>query len=474
MILSVREAALASPDAIGLIHPGGVDTWAQLAEAASTRSFEIRAAIRVASLAGVPVGVVGHTNRETLITLLALLEAGAQIVTLHSGIPDPQRRALLATTRASHIVDGTQIVRVGAGEGDALPSNTALVVFTSGSTGTPKGVCLTADALEAAAAMSAWNLGWRDDDRWLLNLPLAHVGGLSILTRCLLARRTICLSDAPTMDAMREHRITLASLVPTQLTRLVEAVRARRGTALPHLRAILVGGGATAPSLARAARAAGLPILLTWGATEAGSQVATQHPSVARSLEERDLTTVGTPLAGISVRISDGRAYVRSPGQMLAYHPVAVHPSPIDKEGWLRTNDRVEWDEGQLRVLGRDDDVIISGGENVSPLAVEAVLAQHPAVLEVAVAGIPDARWGAVLAAAIVWRDAIPDDFDAWCRARLGAWQRPRHVITVQRLPTNPNGKRDRTAVGALLSSRSGHRHRDAAASSSDSVPPLG
>lgn len=473
MILSVREAALASPDAIALIHPGGEDTWADLAAAASTRSFEIRAATRVASLAGVPVGVVGRTSRETLITLLALLEAGAQVVTLHAGIPDPQRRALLATTRASHIVDETQITRVGAGEGESLPSNTALVVFTSGSTGTPKGVCLTAEALEASAVMSAWNLGWRDDDRWLLDLPLAHVGGLSIVIRCLLARRTICLSDTPTLEAMRQQRITLASLVPTQLSRLVEALRASGGEGLPHLRAVLVGGGATPPALARSARVVGLPILLTWGATEAGSQIATQHPDVARSLADDDLTTVGAPLTGVSVRVEDGRGYVRSPAQMLAYHPASAHPSPIDDGGWLRTNDRIEWQHGQLRVLGRDDDIIISGGENVSPLAVEAVLAQHPAVLEVAVAGIPDAQWGAVLAAAIVWRDDVPDDFDDWCRARLGGWQRPRHILTVPRLPTNPNGKRDRGAVGALLTSRSRERTRDAA-SSSDSVPPMG
>ncbi len=467
MRLSVFETAAAQPAAEALVA-GKTLTWSAVADRVRTDIAELVTTLEVAdanALRGLPIGLVGHADARTVIRLLALFEVGAAIVTVHPQAPWSRRWAQLSTTAATLVCDRDQVLPVPAPGSQSLHPDCALVVFTSGSTGTPKGVMISAAALIASAQASAKNLGWRDDDRWLLDLPLAHVGGVSVVTRCLLAGRAICVddpsdsamgSDDPSADAqpqgtlaqMTAQRVTLASLVPTQLSRVMAEIR-DGGQVPAALRAVLVGGGATSPALAREARAAGLPILLTWGATEAASQIATQAPEVARTLSDEALSSVGAPLAGTLVETRDGRAYVKSPTLMLGYHPPGLHPSPF-RDGWLQTNDRITFNNGTLRVLGRADDVIISGGENVSPSAVETRLRTHPDVLDVGVTSVADPEWGQRLVAAVVWKSAqAPEDFDAWSRGQLSAWERPRETRSVDALPTGANGKLDRAALAS-------------------------
>ena len=289
---------------------------------------------------------------------------------------------------------------------------------------------LSSAAFAAAARASAENLGWRADDSWHLALAPAHVGGLSILVRCLAARRAVVLGDLA--------GATLASMVPTQLHRLVAA-----GVAPPpSLRAVLVGGAPTPPALLARSRAAAWPVLTTYGLTETCGQVATQRPG-ARGPGAH-------PLPGASVRIAPaGTIQVTGPMLMSGY---LGQPAPFTDDGWLDTGDlgRLD-DEGNLHVLARRTDLIVSGGENVYPAEVEAALLEIPGVAGACVFGVADELWGQVVCAALVCAGPGPDDAElrAHLAARLAGFKRPRRIARLDALTVGGSGKLDRAATAA-------------------------
>lgn len=308
----------------------------------------------------------------------------------------------------------------------------AAIVFTSGTNGMPKAVALERGAFEASARASATNLGWRDDDRWLLALPFAHVGGLSILTRTSLAKKEITLARSEP-EAMLAADATLVSVVPTQLRRLMEVDRDNR---LARFRAVLVGGAELPEDLRCEAARRGIVALATYGLTETCSQVATQSPSEARNPHELDS---GRALAGVELRIREGRIQVRGPMTMRG------HP----RGDFFTTGDlgHVD-DQGRLFVLGRADDVIITGGENVHPVEVERALSKCSRVRSSLCFGIPDARWGEVVAVALVLepREAGVEELES-SLAELAPFKRPRRFTIVSSLPQNGMGKPDRTVA---------------------------
>lgn len=352
--------------------------------------------------------LVAHRRVETIVSLLASIEAGVPVRLLHDRLGDNERQALDVDT--------------------APPSTTLAIIFTSGTTGRPKGVLLDRRAFEASAAAHDAHLGWRGDDRWLLDLPLAHVGGLSIVTRCLIARRTVVLS--PRFDAHRffdivdTHRVTLASLVPTMLHRLVGRPPP------PTLRAVLLGGAPASAELLARAREAGWPVHPTYGMTEACSQVATD----------------GRPLLGVEIRLRDGAIELRGPMMFSGY----LGQPPRDSREWFRTGDLGTLDEsGQLTVHGRADDMIVTGGENVHPSQIEAWLLSQPGVHEAAVFGEPDDEWGQIVAAVIA-ADVPVETLDAAMSIQLAEHERVRKWRCVQTLPRTPLGKIDRTALRVI------------------------
>jgi len=307
----------------------------------------------------------------------------------------------------------------------------AVVLFTSGSTGPSRGVVLSRHALLANAEASAARLGWRDDDRWLVCLPLAHAGGLSIVIRCLLAEKPIVLGDVSQIGAA-----TLASLVPAQLAQLLDDPAWRPA---PALRAVLLGGAAAVPALIDATVVRGVPVLPTYGLTETFGQVATARAPGQPPVALRNVKLIaGTREAPAPIRIR---------GPMLASR--YLDGTPIAPE--LVTADLGFVDGDQLHVVGRADDVIISGGENVHPTQVEAVLAATPGVRAAAAFGVPDARWGQLVAVAI----SVETSFDReralqrW-HAQLPPHARPRRLATLSVLPLLPSGKIDRRRLAAV------------------------
>jgi len=334
------------------------------------------------------------------------------------------------------------------------------VLFTSGTSAAPKGVCLTHGNLQASALGAALHLGLRRDDRWLACLPLFHIGGLSILMRNALLGSPVLVQerfDPERVSAAIDDGITHVSLVPTMLGRLLD-VRAGR-PAPASLRGILLGGAAAPPLLLRRARQLGFPVLPSYGLTEACSQVATRvpgDPDTASDPIESGIGSVGRALFGTEIRIADARGrslppgrpgeiLVRGPTVMAGYLHDADATSRALRDGWLHTGDVGALDStGRLRMLDRRADLIVSGGENVSPAEVEAVLREHRDVEEVGVAGLPDPDLGSRVAAWIVPRAGVPcraEDLRRFCRRRLAGFKVPKEFHFTASLPRNSSGK---------------------------------
>jgi O-succinylbenzoic acid--CoA ligase len=339
---------------------------------------------------------------------------------------------------------------------DATSDATLAVLFTSGTSGRSKGACLSWGNFEASADASLERLGPAVGRRWLSCMPLFHVGGLSILVRSVMYGgpvRVLPLFDAAAVsDALDSGDIAGVSLVPTMLSRLL-AHRAGR-PAPAGLDVLLLGGAAAPRELLARAHQAGYPVCATYGLTEATSQVATARPWRAGVADRPPML----PLQGTEVRIVlDGRdvpagvpgeIMVRGPTVMKGYFDDPAATARVIRDGWLHTGDIGFLDQaGGLHVLDRRDDLVVSGGENVYPVEVEAVLLEHPSVAEAAVAGVPDPDLGARVVAWIVVKNGAATDarvLSVHCSARLAGYKRPREFRFVSDLPRNATGKLQR------------------------------
>lgn len=328
----------------------------------------------------------------------------------------------------------------------------ALLVATSGSTGQPKAVMLTAANLVAAAEAGAAVAPLRSGDIWLACLPLFHIGGFSIIVRTSLAGAGARIHerfDAGRILAdLRENPVTHLSLVPAMLGRLLDAEDAPAPKSLRH---VLVGGAALSPELAERAAARGWPVQPTYGMSETASQIATL-PSLPRPWRAG---FVGRPLPGTEVALdAAGRLKVRGPNVMAGYADAALTPGDGLEEGWFTSADLAEIDaDGAITILGRADDVIVTGGKKVMPQAVEELLAGAPGVAALAVAGRPDPVWGAIVTA-VYSGTAVEAELLAWCRANIEGAARPRAAIRVESLPLLANGKPDRSALKRLAAGK--------------------
>ena len=466
---SVLDAARESPRGLAVVDRDRQLDFGELGERVRQRMIGL-APLGEATRAVPAARLVAFRASETLATLeliLALLELGQAFLPLHARLTPREAELLLERLPVAWLVepglDGAPrlVAREGRGANEReqrlfeqTPQLAALA--TSGSSGEPNVVLSSRRAFFEAARASAANLGWQPQDRWLLSLPLAHIGGLSVVTRCLLARRPVLLPD-PARDAGLGERLaqtllelqpSLLSLVPTQLSALLAL---QPGFELPRsVRAILTGGAAASPALLSACAERGWPVLTSYGSTEACSQVATQRPGTTN----RGELGVGHPLPGVEVRLRGGAIQLRGPTLFSGY---LVGPlEPFDAEGWFTTGDLGRFDEqGQLHVLGRSDHVIISGGENVTPGEVEAVLEACPGVLEACVFAVPDPHWGQLVAAALRVRDLDSETILAGAERNaerlLAVFKRPRRYVLATAFVYGPTGKLDRRGTAEAL-----------------------
>jgi O-succinylbenzoic acid--CoA ligase len=357
---------------------------------------------------------------------------GAVFVPLDPRAPDAELRWQLEDCAARVLVDEPLS---GDEKGVELrsrtdPDATHSIIYTSGTTGQGRGIALSHANHDASAHGSAHNLGVDPDDRWLCPLPLFHVGGLAVLLRSAVNRTTAVLHPAfdagAVAAALAAGEATLTSLVPTMLSRLRDAGL----ESAPGLRAILLGGGPATRELLEWAAEHELPAVLSYGMTETASQVVSCPPDQA--LERLGQ---GRPFPGVDLEIgADAEILVRGP---------MVARGALSADGWLHTGDRGTLDaDGWLTVEGRIKDTIVSGGENVSPLEIEGVLARHPAVEDVAVAGVADPDWGeAVTAFVVLGGDATAAELTEHCRAELAPYKVPKRIEQVGGIPRNAGGK---------------------------------
>jgi len=313
------------------------------------------------------------------------------------------------------------------------PVDSTLVVYTSGTTGPAKGVRLSLDNLIAASDASARHLGHGESDTWLLAMPLHHVGGISILVRqafCGGAVRMLPGFDEIAFAHTLKGDVTMASVVPTMLHRLLGL------GPFAGLKAVLVGGGPIPAGLLESADRDGLPVLPTYGMTETFGQVATLRPG---SPVERKAHL----LPGIDIRIGDdGRIAVRGRQVFPGYVGEPDRTSP-----WFVTNDLGSLDEdGALRVLGRADHVIVTGGEKVDPAVVEVALIGHPDISEAVVYGVPDEEWGERVVASFIG-EADPVELESFFASRLPIHMVPKEFRRVVKIPRTALGKPDRHAL---------------------------
>ncbi len=460
-MLSLRLRASTSPSQPALIMGDEVLSYQQLAALVLPR------ARWMTSQGVVRLAVVAERSREAVFAMLAAIEVGIPLVLLHPRWSSAERGSALAQAGEHTVLDEDFCFEVAAGDEQVvlLPAPQSIdaesclaVVFTSGSTGQPRGVVLSRRALVFAAKSSAAHLGWQEDDRWLVSLPLAHLGGFSILIRTLLAGRCAVLAprvSTPPLELLaliEAAEVTLMSVVPTLLDDLL---RASQGSPPGgRLRAVLVGGAACPRSLEQRARDCSWPILLTYGMTETCGQVATQQIGT----EQGEPGVVGAPLSGVELCLEAGEVLVSGPALLSGI--LGTSESPLDARGRFHTGDLAEFTkEGLLRVLGRADQRINSGGEKVHPAEVEAAILRFEGVAEACVVGLADEHWGEAVVAAVVWTgDAEtrePERLARFLETRLAPWKRPKWIESLFSLPRMPSGKIDRsTLVEQLAASR--------------------
>jgi len=401
----LRAAALSSPDTTAIVGP-----WRPI----SYDEFDKRVSAAALGLGGFEPGsrvaIYLPKDERYVALLLAVIRAGHVACPVSDRLPPNSVAQLLERAACAALIcdDDKVLQAVGSNlhkprpepllaeshqrtEPEDIPlERPATIIFTSGSTGASKAALHTFGNHYHNALGSNANITLRSGDRWLHSLPLSHVGGLSILFRCLLAGATIALPKhgTPIGEAIARLGATHVSLVSTQLLRLL-----REEDDLSALEAVLMGGGPVSASLIDEAVTRGLPIHTSYGLTEMASQVTTTPPGASSD----ELHTSGRVLPNREVSISEGgEILVRGKTLFAGYVERESIDRPLDKDGWFHTGDLgAQGEDDYLRVLGRRDNLFISGGENIQPEEVEEALCRLEGVDEAVVVPVSDPEFGA-------------------------------------------------------------------------------
>lgn len=450
------------------VEAGATWTFAELDEAADRLARRLAGA----RLSGYNVAALLPSSPQFAWALHGVPRAGATLAPLnagwtkrelvdHLGLVQPE--AVLCTSeteqQAALVTQGAHLINLDTPQGtrsvhlETLPeadppgveeADPHTVVPTTGTSGSPKAARFGLDAHLSHADAAVDRLQLTPGDTWLAPLSPAHVGGLALYLRASTYGASVVplarFDPDAVLHAIEEAHVTHASLVPAMLDRLVDATDEAPGS----LETVLVGGDACPDPLLEQALTDDWPVALTYGLTEAGSQVCTAPPELTRDKPG----TAGPPLDGLEVDVNGGEIHVRGPTLFDGY---LAAEDPRDEEGWLATGDAGEFDEdGHLWVTGRLSERIVTGGATVDPAEVENVLREHPGVAEAAVVGVDDDKWGQIVTAAVVEREPgtlAAETLSGFCQDKLSSPKRPRAWTFVDELPRNANGKVDRRKV---------------------------
>ena len=377
--------------------------------------------------------LVDRTGPRLLELLAAALDgSGPAIAPLDAGLPQARLAALIEALAPASVEGPDGVTTARSGQAEGVAEDTVVVVGTSGSTGAPKGVELSAAALLHSARASLARIGARPGERWLCCLPGTYIAGLQVLVRSLVSGTDPVLADRADAQTVAASGCAHVSLVPTQLRRLLDvdiSISQDLSHSLAGFRSVLLGGAAAPTGLLEAARAAGVPVVTTYGMTETCGGCVYD----------------GLPLDGVQVRIGDDESiWIGGPVLFSGY----LGGPRAAGDGWLRTSDLGRLDAaGRLVVRGRADDVINTGGALVVPGEVAAVLLTYPGVRDAAVLGEPDPEWGERVIAVVVPADpADPPTLELLrlhVQERLPRYAAPSRVAVVEAVPMLSSGKHD-------------------------------
>lgn len=462
--------AYVTPERVALIYQDKKWTFRDLADEVNELSNRLA---QTSLKKGETVGLLMNNHPQMVMLVHACFSLGFKIVLLNNKLTKAERRFQLEDAKAAALF--TEPVYASDHKGELpvytmemLPeagqenvekiendfdlNETVTIMYTSGTTGRPKGVEQTFGNHFHSAVSSALNMGLREDDRWLISLPLFHISGLSALFKSVIYGMTIVLHQKFDVDevigSIEQHRVTMISVVQTMLSRLLS----RLEECPSSLRCLLLGGGPAPLAMLQESKEKGFPVFQSYGMTETCSQIVTLAPEF--SVEK--LGSAGKPLFGCELKIQDGtricrpfehgEIMVKGANVMKGYLYREEATAAAFDQGWLKTGDIGYVDEeGFLFVLDRRSDLIISGGENIYPAEIEAVLLTHPHVKEAGVTGIDDDKWGEVPAAFLVTDHKIPEnELYALCESHLAKYKWPASFHFVDELPRNASNKLQR------------------------------
>jgi O-succinylbenzoic acid--CoA ligase len=350
----------------------------------------------------------------------ALDGTGPAICPLSPGLPEPALRSIIDALAPAAVETPEGTIRRDSGR----PTEAAVLIATSGSTGQPKIVELSAKALTRSATATLRRVGAAPGDRWLCCLPTDHIAGVQVLTRSIVAGTAPVIHERFSAAEAVTSGVQHISVVPTQLRRMLDHD-------LSVFSSILLGGAAAPPDLLASARAAGGRILTTYGMSETCGGCVYD----------------GVPLDGVSAAVGDdGRIRLAGPVLFDAYRLRPDLTAAVLDGDWFVTGDLGVIDDGVLRVRGRADDVINTGGEKVVAGEVEHLLRSHPAVADVVVVGRPDAEWGELVTAVVVGSVTLEELRDH-VRTTMPAHAAPRALEIVAEIPMLASGKPDRVRL---------------------------
>jgi acyl-CoA synthetase (AMP-forming)/AMP-acid ligase II len=462
MILEMAADGFGDRIAIGSLDGSGL-SYSQVREHAE-------ALARAIGESGAVTAVYEDRNSRFLpIALFGAAWAGVSYAPVNYRLPAATRAELVERLQPAFELDPDGDIDLHDEElrpYDPDPERPAVLLFTSGTTAAPKAAVLGHDQLLAYLFNTVEFGAAGEDEAALLAVPPFHIAGVaSLLSSTYACRRIVPLTDFSAEEwittAAREH-VTHAMLVPTMLARIVAALDAEPGLPRPAVRSIAYGGARMpAPVLERALELfPHTAFVNAYGLTETSSTIAVLGPEEHRAaaagdeVARRRLASVGKPVPGIEVRVVEGVVQVRGDQVSGTY---LEDPSRVDGDGWLVTGDLGYLDdEGYLFVTGRADDMIIRGGENISPSEIEDTLLRHPGVAAVAVVGLPDVQWGERVAAMVVplaGRAMTEEELTSWCRGHIGSLKTPELIVFREELPHTPTGKVLRRQVRADLTS---------------------